>query len=104
MALSNKEKIDYIIRLLDKLYCFKPYELAKFKSKIPFMKEPGLSKLLAVLQEGKIQQDELIANFVKRDAGFASDFLGFVKKTSKKLKNMYEIQEKKEADNILNEL
>jgi len=100
----NRSKIDDIINLLEKLYCFSPDEVLMIKSKLFMMREPGVSKLLEVLREGKIKQDDLFAGFIERDSNFVKDFLNFLNGVSKKLKDKYEKQEKDDADLLLNEL
>lgn len=102
--MNRKQKIGKIKKLFYKLYCFKSEEIESFINKLPAFPEKGLDDLLRTLEEGKTKQDELLKKTIEKDKKFNKKLNGYLKKTSKKIKDDYEQKERAGAEKIIENL
>ena len=98
---NKKPKINRIFGLLNEHYCFTQEEIDQYKSNTLKMKDEGLDAFIKFLEEAKNKQDELLSKKIKEDSSFTKNFIDIVKKTTKKIKKDYELEEKKQAKEIL---
>ncbi len=93
-----------ISALLSKLYCFTSEEAAGYLKKAESFPDEGLDVFLKVLQEGNVQQDEVLARNIERDDTYVKDLSRFLKKTGANLKNEYEKTESAGAEDLLKQI
>ena len=100
----KKEKIARIENLLRKIYCFENDYLDQLMPKIELFPRKGLDKMLAVLEKGKLDQDEMFQKWTDREPDFVKNLIKFVEKTSKNISTEYEKEESGSAEDILDVL
>jgi hypothetical protein len=101
---NREKKIARIKALFNRLYCFTSAEIDDFMEKVATFPDDGLDKMIAALEEGKLQQDALIASRVRTDKSYVKDLGRFLNKTSVSLKNNWEKSQSDKAEDILGEI
>jgi len=102
--MNNIAKINRIKELFNQLYCFKSEEINQYLSRLEKIPPRGIDELLKTLEEGKVRQDELLAEAHKRDKEFNKELKSHLKKETAKIKKSYEAGEKNRAEDILEQL
>jgi len=98
---SREEKIRKISAIIHKLYCFTSAEIDEYIARVKDFPDDGLDKMIALLEQGKKQQDELLARRVGEDKNYLYDLGKFLNKTAVKIKNKWEESESKKAEDLL---
>lgn len=98
---SRGKKIGNISGLFDRLYCFTSAEIDEYTKRIDSFPDEGLDKMISLLEQGKIQQDELISHRVTEDKNYVKDLGRFLNGSSKKIKDKWEKSESDKTEKIL---
>jgi len=101
---NRQKKIARANVLFKELYCFTSAEINDFMAKAAMFPEDGLDKLIALLEDGKKQQDELLARRIGKDKNYLYNLSKFLNKTTAKIKNQWEENESKKAEDLLYDL
>ncbi len=101
---NKKPKINRIFGLLNEHYCFTQEEIDQYKENTLKMKEEGLDAFIALLEKSKEKQNAMLLNKIDEDPSFANKFLKFIRTTTKKIQDDFEVEEKEQAEEILKDL
>ena len=101
---SGKVTLGEVRKLFHKLYCFKSEEIEKFMAAAERMPQEALDNLYKMLQDGKAQQDALLAKRIESDEHFLDEFSRYTENATRKIKQSYELSEAEKAEEILNDI
>lgn len=104
MSTTREEKIQQIKELFSKLYCFTSDEIYSFMKETTKFPDEGIDKLLALLLDGKKQQDDFLTHRLDEDKEYGKNLSHFLKKTTGDIKESYEKTEHESAESMLNNM
>ena len=101
---QKKVTLEEVRKLFYKLYCFKSEEIEKYMVSAERMPQEALSNLYKALQEGKEEQDALLAKRIVNEENFLNEMTRYLETATKKIKQDYEETEAEKAEEILKDV